>query len=118
MRIFFHRRHSRAIGHFKLQPGHGDQGVRWLRRCLRPVCGEVLHKLHERLFEFAAENRGYAESAKILNVHGSVKAVTTEMRIGILFAQLGNELCGQPGGCMHRQIDGDELGIGDRSLVQ
>src|SRR5437879_7776153 len=106
MRIFFHRWHSRAIGHFKLQPGHGDQGVRWLRGCLRPVCGEALRELHESFFEFAAENGGYAESTKILNVHGSVQAVTTEMRVGILFAQLGNELRGQPGGCMHGQIDG------------
>ncbi len=40
------------------------------------------------------------------------------MRAGILILQLGNELCGQPGGRMHRQIDGDELGMGNRSLIE
>jgi len=89
-----------------------------LRACLRPVCGEALRELRERFFEFAPENSGCAKSAKVLNVHGGVQAVTAEMRMGILFAQLGNELCGQPGRRMHRQVYGDELGLDDCSLIQ
>src|SRR5260370_41183140 len=94
IRVLLHRRHSRAIGHFKVQPRHGDLGVRWLRRCLHPVCGEALRKLRERFFEFSAENGGYAERSTILSVHGSIQAVTPEMRAGSLFPPLANELCG------------------------
>src|SRR6266404_5613701 len=31
MRILLHRGHSGPIGDFKLQPGHGDHGIWWLR---------------------------------------------------------------------------------------
>ena len=67
---------------------------------------------------FAAKNRGDAERLKILDVHGSVQAVTTEVRARILFPKLGNELRCEPRGRVHGQIDGDETGIGNRSPIE
>jgi len=75
--------------------------------CPRSVHRQALRQVCETFFEFAAENRGYAKRAKIVNIHGGVQAVTTEMRAWILFPKLRNELRGQPRGRMHGQINRD-----------
>jgi len=62
-----------------------------LRACVLSICGQALRQVHEPLFKFAAENRGYAERAKIVNVHGSVETVAAEVRGWILFPKQGNE---------------------------
>src|SRR6266705_2845428 len=59
-----------------------------------------------------------SERAQILNVHGSVQAVTTEMRTWIQLAKPGNELRCEPRGGVHGQIDGDEPGIGNQRVIQ
>ncbi len=102
MRVIFHRWHSRAIRYFKLQPGHGNHGLHGLRTCLRSICGEALGQLNQPLFKFAAENRGYAERAKIVDVHGRVQSVTAKMRARIFFSEQWNEPRRQPCGRMHR----------------
>jgi hypothetical protein len=117
VRVLLHRRHSGSIRHLELQPGQGNHGLRRLRDHLS-IRGKAFRELHESFFEFAAENRGNAERSKIFNVHGSVQAVTTEMRGGILFAKLRNELRRQPRGGVHRQIDGDQPGATNRSLIE
>ena len=117
MRVFLHRGHSGSIGDFELQPGHGNHRLRGLHNC-RSIRAEPLGQMHESFFEFAAENRGDSERAQILNVHGSVQAVTTEMRTWIQLAKPGNELRCEPRGGVHGQIDGDEPGIGNQRVIQ
>ncbi len=117
MRILLHRRHSGSIRNFERQPGHGDHGFPGLRDSLS-IRGKSLRQMHEPFFEFTAKNGGYAERAKIINVHRSVQAVTAQMRAGILLPKPRNELCREPRGGVHGQIDRYELGVANRGHIQ
>ena len=74
--------------------------------------------MHESFFKFAAKNRGDSERAKVFHIHGCVETVTTEMRARIQIVQRRNQLCSQPSGSVHRQIDCDEPGIANGRFVQ
>ncbi|MDE3136072.1 MAG: hypothetical protein KGL59_05835 [Acidobacteriota bacterium] len=72
----------------------------------------------EARFEFAAEDGVDAEMAEPGFVDGSVEAVEAEFRAGIQAADGIDELDGQAGGCVHGDVEGDEVRFADRGFVE
>ena len=74
--------------------------------------------MDERIFEFAAKNGRDSQRSEVVRIHRRIEAVAAEMGAGIAFAQTGNELCGQPRGRVHGQVEGYEAGRADRRFVE
>jgi len=79
MRILLHRRAFR--NDLALRTANRAMEIRDSagRAIVSPPAASRFRQVCEPFFKFAAENCGYAEHAKIVNVHGGVQAVTTEM---------------------------------------
>src|SRR5712664_201008 len=118
MRIFFNGRQAGTVRYFERQPGKRDKRLGLPGRFLFSAGCQAFGQMHESFFKFAAKDRGDSERAKVFHIHGRVETVTTEMRARIQIAQRRNQLCSQPSGSVHRQIDCDQLGIVNGRFVQ
>ena len=115
--ILFDGWQTSAIRYFKLQAVHRNQ-----RFCLWSYSvrlrGQAFRKMDKAIFEFTAKNRGDSQRPQVVHVHRRIETVAAQVRVRIQFAQGRKQLRGQAGGCVHRQINGDQLGITNRGLVE
>src|SRR5260370_27280916 len=89
MGIFLKRRHPRSGRHLKSLALKRDSRLRLRRRFTTGA--QPVSEVRQPVLEFAAENCGNAELAKIASVHRRLQAVTSKMSAASLCPHQTNE---------------------------
>ncbi len=114
------RRQPCPIGYFEALARQGDQ-----RQSLTSIAGpgpaqfaHLLGQGDERLLELPADDRVDAQAPKEALVHRRVQPVDAQVRPGVDGPHARDHLCGNAGGSVHGDVEGDDIGGDERRLLQ
>jgi hypothetical protein len=113
-------RQPRAIGDAEGLPRQRNRRLRLSCRGRRisAVGGEPLDERDESRFELASQDRVGSQSAQKRLIHRRVETVEAEMGGGVEVLDSGDEPRREPGGGVHRDVEGDQVRGGDGAFIQ
>ena len=79
--------------------------------CRVDFAGQALQQRDQPGFEFATQNGAGSDAAQVGFVQRRIEPVAADVRGGIESANFLDDFGREPGGGVHRQVEGDQIGF-------
>ena len=109
MGVALERRQPATVGRHEAQAIVGDQGWRGGNSRAGPRAGDLRGQSDQSLLELPADHELDAQASQVLAVHRRIETVGGIARAGMSGAHHGQRARRDPGGGVHRQVEGDQV---------